>query len=68
MNLAQKLLVALGADQGIVLFGHSTEKQRTYTKKGPGRRCDRSPSHRTETDGELGLYGNKIARKFKRGL
>lgn len=37
-NAAQRLLMALGAEPQIVLLGHYREKNRSHTKKGPGRR------------------------------
>jgi len=40
-------------------------KQRSYTKKGPGRMCNTSPSERTLEQGEV--YGNKLSRKASRG-
>ena len=40
-------------------------KQKSYTKKGPGRRHNDGPSYRTKRSGEP--YGNKLARKAIRG-
>lgn len=37
-NCAQRLLIALGMDDQVVMLGHYREKNRSFTKKGPGRR------------------------------
>jgi hypothetical protein len=47
INLAQKILIACGADKFVVLLGHHKEPFYTNTKKGPGRK------HRYGKDKEL---------------
>jgi hypothetical protein len=37
INLAQRLLIALGVDPAVVLLGHKQERTRSNTKRGPGR-------------------------------
>lgn len=38
LNIAQRILIALGVDKDRILVGHYREKFESYTKKGPGRK------------------------------